>query len=144
MSSVLSARRNLQIWAVHRDPLVVRKKRKREDKGNMLPKWGPCIRDPAIVTMGLACLPWGSRSWSYVTPSLGTTWIFRERKGKTQRAHHLLLLHCTSGMGSRWKLELKRAHCSLRHVLMCSMIPFRSLPNSSLSQTWEWTKKNQS
>lgn len=67
----------------------------------------------------------------------------RERKGKTQRAHRLLPLHCTSGTGGRWELELKRARCSLRRVLMCSVIPFSSLPNSSLSQTWDWTK-NQS
>lgn len=47
------------------------------------------------------------------------------------------------GTGGRWALELKRAHCSPRRVLMCSVILFSSLPNGSLSQTWDWTK-NQS
>lgn len=80
---------------------VSERKGKEKTLGSMRPKWVPCIKHTAIAAVGLCCLPWGSRSWSYVTPSLGRTWIFRERKGKTQSAHHLLPLHCTSETGQQ-------------------------------------------
>ena len=145
LSSILHARRNPQTQAVCRDPLRdqcrkrrgkdIRERASRMSSGHQGPSRRSCVHVLAAL---------GPQVLTFCPPCV--------RKGLDLQGEQRINSECPRPSAAALLLSLpssadgscKDACWCLGRVLICSIVPFISLLNGSLSQTWDWGEKNQS